>query len=277
MQAIMSPPLVSTLANMNKQLETFARRTIKEGLDYCTDEQQMLFKRLYAHGNLSLPVCKVVDQMPASQLECAMDQVERTIKKNIRDFDDFPDRNHANEYLLAKVFPAEGEEVLHHGARATVDRVYVSADRVRLNYPNGATGLANKADLVPFNIVDYYFKIQKELFKYFGYKEDWKVIPPDSCTGYYWMICGPENDNSTNVVWSTRPFTKEVIEKGATIYSGTIYTPMLLPKWVYRGPCHTMISVDTHTDGNLLLIIFDNDKECTDQAMKDAYNERWLT
>lgn len=69
------------------------------------------------------------------------------------------------------------------------------------------------------------------------------------------MITGPEDDNSSHVVWSKVPFTKETIRKGNEIYSGTIYTQRFLPKWVYRGPNHTMVSVDTHTDGNLVLMI----------------------
>ena len=124
-------------------------------------------------------------------------------------------------------------------------------------------------------IVEEYFNVQKRLFDYFGYKQDWKVIPPDDCTGHYWMIIGPEDKNSTKIVWSTQPFTQEIIQKGETIYSGTLYTQCFLPKWVYRASQHTMVSVDTHCDGNQLLMIFDNDKECTDQVMKDLYNESW--
>lgn len=45
------------------------------------------------------------------------------------------------------------------------------------------------------------------------------------------------------------------------MYSNEIYTQRFLPKWVYRGKDYTMICVDTHTDGNKFLQIFDNSKE----------------
>ena len=44
-------------------------------------------------------------------------------------------------------------------------------------------------------------------------------------------------------------------------YEDEIYTQRFLPKWVYRGEDYTMVCVDTHTDGNQFLRIFDNLKE----------------
>lgn len=67
---------------MNAQLQKFARDTIKAGLAECSPEQQMLFKRMYANGNLELPINEVVDDMPAERLDWAMQQVENTTKKN---------------------------------------------------------------------------------------------------------------------------------------------------------------------------------------------------
>lgn len=32
-------------------------------------------------------------------------------------------------------------------------------------------------------IVTQYFELRKKLFEYFGYKQDWKIIPPDPCMG----------------------------------------------------------------------------------------------
>jgi hypothetical protein len=47
----------------------------------------------------------------------------------------------------------------------------------------------------------------------------------------------------------------------ATLYCDEVYTQRHLPKWVYRGVEFTMICVDTHTDGNKFLAIYDNAKE----------------
>ena len=44
-------------------------------------------------------------------------------------------------------------------------------------------------------------------------------------------------------------------------YSDEIYTQQSLKKWVYRADDYTMVCVDTHTDGNQFLRIFDNAKE----------------
>ena len=68
---------------MIELLEKYARRVIKEGLKRCTDRQQMLFKRMYARGNLDKPIDAVVDDMPIEKLDCAMDQVSRTLAKNV--------------------------------------------------------------------------------------------------------------------------------------------------------------------------------------------------
>lgn len=47
--------------------------------------------------------------------------------------------------------------------------------------------------------------------------------------------------------------------------SGNFYIEQIctrnLSKWVYRGEMYTMIVVDTQTDGNKFLRIFDNAKE----------------
>lgn len=120
-----------------------------------------------------------------------------------------------------------------------------------------------------------YFKLQEEVFNYFGYVQDWKVIPLDPQLGRHWMICGPEDKGSTAVVYSDKPFTRESIEAGSDIYSGNIYTQRFLPKWVYRGKDYTMVAVDTHCDDNKVLMVFENKLECTDQALKDLHNSCW--
>lgn len=67
---------------MNTQLQEFARTTLKEGLAQCSPDQQMLFKRMYANGKLETPINEVVDKMPDSRLDWAMQQVQNTIVKN---------------------------------------------------------------------------------------------------------------------------------------------------------------------------------------------------
>lgn len=62
----------------------FVRESIKEGLGQCTEAQVMLFRRMYSHKDLAAEIGPMVDAMPYEQLETAMDQVQRTVIKNIR-------------------------------------------------------------------------------------------------------------------------------------------------------------------------------------------------
>jgi len=106
--------------------------------------------------------------------------------------------------------------------------------------------------------LDEYFKLQNEIFEYFGYKEDWVVIPIDDGTEYFWYLEG--EGNGANVLFAEN---KENVFDGTDEdgYSRSIYTQRFLSKWVYRGKDYTMICTDTHTDGNKFLQIFDNEKE----------------
>lgn len=66
---------------MNDQLQTFARRILKDGLAQCTEKQQFFFKRMYAHGNFTLSINDVVDAMNVEKLDLAMQQVQKTLDK----------------------------------------------------------------------------------------------------------------------------------------------------------------------------------------------------
>lgn len=105
--------------------------------------------------------------------------------------------------------------------------------------------------------LDDYFELQKKIYDYFGYVEDWVVIPMNDCREYYW--CVDKSEKSFVRFASTK---EELLdEQSGNYYENEIYTQRFLPKWVYRGKEHTMVCADTHTDGNKFLQIFDNDKE----------------
>jgi hypothetical protein len=106
-------------------------------------------------------------------------------------------------------------------------------------------------------LLDEYEKAREKVFNHFGYKEDWAVIPLDDATKYYWYLDGDGYGDSVYFA-----DTEEELSNGeGNYYSNEIYTQCHLPKWVYRTGDYTMISVDTHTDGNKFLQIFDNKKE----------------
>lgn len=106
-------------------------------------------------------------------------------------------------------------------------------------------------------LLNDYNQKRQELFDYFGYVEDWVAIPVDDATMYYWRLTG---EGRGDEVYFADTLEELDLESG-NFYSNEIYTQRFLPKWVYRGADYTMIVVDTHTDGNKFLQIFDNAKE----------------
>ena len=99
-------------------------------------------------------------------------------------------------------------------------------------------------------LLDQYFEIQKQIYEHFGYKENWVVIPLDDARAYFWRC-----DDSKVC------FADTVVElESGQYYENEIYTQRLLPKWVYESRDFTMICVDTRTDGNKSLRVFDNTK-----------------
>ena len=106
-------------------------------------------------------------------------------------------------------------------------------------------------------LLDDYFKIQKEIYDYFGYKEDWVVIPINDAREYFWKMIGYPI-GSVRFAETEEQLNDEI---GMGYYENEIYTQRFLPKWVYRAKDFTMICVDTQTDGNKFLQIFDNKKE----------------
>ena len=107
------------------------------------------------------------------------------------------------------------------------------------------------------NKIDNYFKIQKEIFKHFGYVEDWVSIPIEDSREYYWFLEG----EGPGFVRFSETKRKLSDEDAMDYYEDEIWTQRFLPKWVYRSKSLTMVVVDTHTDGNKFLRIFDNSKE----------------
>jgi hypothetical protein len=104
-------------------------------------------------------------------------------------------------------------------------------------------------------LLDEYFNIQKQIYDYFGYKEDWVIIPIDDRRNYVWYLDGDfvnyiEEKNNISEKWHSLEY-----------YADEIYTQRFLPKWVYQAKEFTMICVDTHIDGNKFLAIYDNNKE----------------
>ena len=108
-------------------------------------------------------------------------------------------------------------------------------------------------------MLDKYNDLRQQIFDYFGYVEDWVVIPIDDAREYYWSLnCDERLGGEVRFAADEENVFDGTEDDG---YVNTIYCQRFLPKWVYRGPEYTMVVVDTHTDGNKFLQIFDNEKE----------------
>jgi len=119
------------------------------------------------------------------------------------------------------------------------------------------------------DMLNEYFTLQQQIFAAFGYVEDWRSIPLSDDTEYWWHLTG---EGSGDQVIFGESDVREAIENGK-YYSNEVYTQRFLPKWVYRTETHTMICVDTNTDGNKFLSIFDNAKEVHDPELVELIKE----
>jgi len=109
--------------------------------------------------------------------------------------------------------------------------------------------------------INTYFELANQIHEAFGYQEDWVTIPMRDVREYYWHIVGTDDSGSVRMAE-----TKEAVldTDAGEYYEDEIYTQRFLPKYVYRTDELTMISVDTHQDGNKYLMILENAKEITE-------------
>src|SRR5579863_6289221 len=123
-----------------------------------------------------------------------------------------------------------------------------------------------------FPLLNGFFQIQKQLFDYFGYVEDYVKLPLRDDTDAYWLLQQNERGGG-KVIYAPEELTPQLLDRAnpGTFYGDSIYTQRFLPKWVYRGRDFTMIVVDTHTDGNRFLAIFDNSKEAKPETHGAQY------
>jgi hypothetical protein len=116
--------------------------------------------------------------------------------------------------------------------------------------------------------IDEYFKLQQVIYDNFGYKEDWRVFPLDDMRGVWWSIQG-------NTVWwsEKKENHQKLIDQeydfdgipDSDVYSGYIrgnwrLEPRNLEIYQDADKKSSMIIVDTQTDFNVFLMIFDNSK-----------------
>lgn len=168
--------------------------------------------------------------------------------------------------VLAKL--QECDAILHGlgDVMHTLDRVPSGDDGTDAISPDVAAYDAARASTMDQTIDDY-FRLREQVFAHVGYVEDWRVFPLDDMRGCWWWA---DPSECGEVRWSPSEealrywmgdHDDEYGPYGNQLYGGDIYTNRHLPKWLYRGPEFTLALVDTHTDGNIFLMVFRTDHE----------------
>ncbi len=68
-----------TLSTVKDRIYKETREELKKNLAECTEGEQRIFKLMYSHGNLKLPINEVVDKMEEEKLDWTSQQVQRTL------------------------------------------------------------------------------------------------------------------------------------------------------------------------------------------------------
>jgi hypothetical protein len=103
-------------------------------------------------------------------------------------------------------------------------------------------------------LVNSYKNAEKAIHNFFGFTEDWRVLPIEDATDVYWYV------DSGEVMYSN---SKEKLaaymagdDEGDEIYGGEQYHGIRIDK---EGS--TLIGLNTQCDGNVFLMVFDSTKE----------------
>ena len=78
-------------------------------------------------------------------------------------------------------------------------------------------------------LLDDITKATKAVHDYFGYVEDWVVIPLDDCTNYHWHLTG--EGSGDEVLFSEQK--EHLIDGGGNYYAYNVYTQRFLKKLIY--------------------------------------------
>lgn len=103
-------------------------------------------------------------------------------------------------------------------------------------------------------LLDDYLALQKQIYEYFGFVENWKVLPIQDSRQYHWFM----NERYGCVCYADT--TEELALQTGNYYEDYFCYFGDKPKAVHEAKDYTLITVDTQTDGNKFMSIFDNTK-----------------
>ena len=108
--------------------------------------------------------------------------------------------------------------------------------------------------------IDKYFELGHEILEEFNYVENWKVFPLNDCRHFYWMLTDRKVFFQDDRPGDTPQYEDDPQD---WMYEFELYTYGSLSgteSSVYQTEDLTLILVDTNTDDNKFLSIFDNSK-----------------
>jgi len=119
------------------------------------------------------------------------------------------------------------------------------------------------------DLIEKYKSALQEIYDHIGFEEDWSVFPVDDSTECYWIFGDAlekllEKKGGDwffgDLVFS--PSKEDLLNSNeSNIYSNEILHHRFYKKSIFVGEKYTGILVDTHSDGNKFLQIFENDKQ----------------
>lgn len=95
-------------------------------------------------------------------------------------------------------------------------------------------------------LLDTYLEVTQEIYDYFGYQENWEVLPIQDSREYFWRISDMELQYGNTAL--------DIIEETENSYAEDIIDK------IYEGDEYTLIGVST-SSGQSYLRIFDNEKQ----------------
>ncbi len=103
-----------------------------------------------------------------------------------------------------------------------------------------------------------YFKARQRVYNYFGYNAKWHVSPIEDNIEFWWFLY------RETIIMTTGDNKEQAVEK---IKNEKYYKAHCIDK--YRKDDYTMLEVETQSDGNIFLSVFDNSKELGDGDVKE--------
>jgi len=102
-----------------------------------------------------------------------------------------------------------------------------------------------------------FFNLRREIKDYFGYKDDWEMLPIDDERDMNWMLV---EGKTPFVIYSEKPITPETMFEDGCCF-GPVCGFLTTHRTAYRCEDLVAIPVDTQNDGNKFLMIFTTSKE----------------